>query len=660
MNSPQQFASKVAVWAVFAQLACSTLLNAAPLRIMPLGDSITCGYTDNPNWNVPFEFGYRGPLYTLLKNAGYEFQFVGACPQPFDNYSGDPTRGGTVAPTLDLRPLGQNGHRGYGGVSIATTNTNVPTYLTSDNPDIILLMIGINGIGTGSPVQLDTLVNTIVTNKPTAQLIVAQITPKATYNADLFNYNTYIRNTLVPKYVNLGKKVSTVDQYTHFLTNPADPTTINPALLSNGINHPTNPIYQMMATTWFAGIQKLVMVDTDNDQLSDAWETAKAGNLNELTAQGDFDHGGLNDHAEYVFSTGSYPNINPTSNDSDGDGLPDGEEIAGAGQRPPTDPTLTDTDADQIGDICETHTGVYLNPLNTGTNPVAADSDGDGTPDGAEVVEGSNPLAAASPTAAILTRASSSAELNFSADASASDLLHGLSGGNAIHSGWNLGNNASPTRLNDGAHGGTFTTNNVEGAWANATGSVSTFTLPPGGGNGWDLTRITSFAAWINAGFGNQNYLVSVRRIGETGFSPLASVNYQPFSITEGGSSKVVITRTGGKLASGAIAVQFSMRTTTGNAGRTVYREIDVAGSPTLSQSPEILELLDSREATGDFKLSWSSRPAKTYRIETSPNLVDWALVSAIYPSGGISTTCRHPIVQPTPAKAFYRVSENP
>ena len=120
MNSPQQFANKVAAWAVFAQLACSTLLNAAPLRIMPLGDSITCGYTDNPNWNVPFEFGYRGPLYTLLKNAGYDFQFVGACPQPFDNYSGDPTRGGTVAPTLDLRPLGQNGHRGYGGVSIAT------------------------------------------------------------------------------------------------------------------------------------------------------------------------------------------------------------------------------------------------------------------------------------------------------------------------------------------------------------------------------------------------------------------------------------------------------------------------------------------------------------------------------------------------------------
>ena len=43
--------------------------SADTLRIMPLGDSITSGYTDS-SWSNPFTFGYRGPLYTRLTNAG--------------------------------------------------------------------------------------------------------------------------------------------------------------------------------------------------------------------------------------------------------------------------------------------------------------------------------------------------------------------------------------------------------------------------------------------------------------------------------------------------------------------------------------------------------------------------------------------------------------
>ena len=48
----------------------------APLRIMCVGDSITAGYTDNPKWDVPFEFGYRQGLFERLQKAGYQFQFV--------------------------------------------------------------------------------------------------------------------------------------------------------------------------------------------------------------------------------------------------------------------------------------------------------------------------------------------------------------------------------------------------------------------------------------------------------------------------------------------------------------------------------------------------------------------------------------------------------
>lgn len=270
MKSNQIFWAVVpAIFLLGGILSFADSAAAAALRIMPLGDSITAGYTDNPVWNVPFEFGYRSGLYTQLTNAGYDFVFVGGSAEPFNNIFGDPTHGGTVSPTLDLRPLGQDGHRGYGGWSVGNVNANVASFLAADDPDIILLMIGINGISASTPAQLETLVNTIVSNKPDTHLIVAQITPTSSYNQNLYNYNTYIRDTLVPNHAALGQHITTVDQYANFLTNSGDPTSINPALFSNGFNHPSNPAYDLMAETWFAGIQAVVPVPVPADADSD-------------------------------------------------------------------------------------------------------------------------------------------------------------------------------------------------------------------------------------------------------------------------------------------------------------------------------------------------------------------------------------------------------
>ena len=239
-------------------LALVTQLSAAPVKIMPMGDSITAGYTDNPEWKVPFEYGYRSRLYTLLTKAGYDFQFVGGSSEPFNNVFGDPTHDGRVAPELDLRPLMQNGHRGYAGKDIGFFNSNAASFIGADQPDVILLMIGLNGISASSPAQLDSLVDTIFTAKPDVKLIVAQITPLINFNPDIFNYNAYIRDTLVPKYSGLGRSISTVDQYKHFLTKPWDATSIDPSHFSNGINHPDHATYDLMAATWFAGLQAIL------------------------------------------------------------------------------------------------------------------------------------------------------------------------------------------------------------------------------------------------------------------------------------------------------------------------------------------------------------------------------------------------------------------
>ncbi len=240
--------------------------SAAPLRIMPLGDSITAGYTDNARrggggWTVPFEFGYRKQLYHLLHEAGYDFVFVGASSEPWvSNYS-DPTRGGTVSPSFDLRTIEQDAHRGYGGYRIPQVTGAVAGFIAADNPDIILLLIGINGIGPGSPAELDALVEAIFKAKPGVKLIVAQITPKSSsftaQNASIRSFNDFIAAKLVPKYRGEGRSISMVNQYAHFLKNPEDATSIEDGRFSNGINHPTNAVYDLMAGTWFSGIQAI-------------------------------------------------------------------------------------------------------------------------------------------------------------------------------------------------------------------------------------------------------------------------------------------------------------------------------------------------------------------------------------------------------------------
>ena len=63
----------------------------------------------------------------------------------------------------------------------------------------------------------------------------------------------------------------------------------------------------------------------------------------------------------------------------DAGGLDDGDEVTGLG----TDPTAADTDGDGLDDPDE---------LRLGTDPTLPDSDGDGTDDGNEVALGSNPL----------------------------------------------------------------------------------------------------------------------------------------------------------------------------------------------------------------------------------------------------------------------------
>ena len=251
--------SSLSRWVLLLCITQATSLWAgSPVRIMVVGDSISVGYTDNPKWTVPYEFGFRSGLYTRLTRSGLKFQFVGGSPEPWNGQHGRPTN----TPMLDLRPLGQDHCEGYGGKKTGYILGNMPAWLKRNSPDVILLMVGINDIRpgataepTGAELNLSNIVATVVSNAPEARLIVAQITPRAEYNPGIVKYNTYIRDVLVPHFAAQGKQVTTVNQYTNLLVGGT--TKIDGALFANGINHPNAVGYDRMAETWFKGIQAL-------------------------------------------------------------------------------------------------------------------------------------------------------------------------------------------------------------------------------------------------------------------------------------------------------------------------------------------------------------------------------------------------------------------
>lgn len=92
--------------------------------------------------------------------------------------------------------------------------------------------------------------------------------------------------------------------------------------------------------------------------------------------------------AKYFYGAATPVNVtSPVLADTDGDGIPDGEEDKNHNGRidpGETNPNSADTDGDGLSDYDEIY--VY------GTDPTKADTDGDGLPDGLEVRTGTDPL----------------------------------------------------------------------------------------------------------------------------------------------------------------------------------------------------------------------------------------------------------------------------
>jgi lysophospholipase L1-like esterase len=134
-----------------SESASESARESAPLRIMPLGDSITWGV------GTPGEDSYRTGLQRRLADAGVDADFVGS------------QNSGTGVDT---------DNEGHPGWTIAQIADHIDDWLATYEPDVILLHIGTNDMfaaTAGVNGQFGALLDRIHEDRPDAQIFVAKL-----------------------------------------------------------------------------------------------------------------------------------------------------------------------------------------------------------------------------------------------------------------------------------------------------------------------------------------------------------------------------------------------------------------------------------------------------------------------------------------------------
>ncbi|MDQ0686802.1 lysophospholipase L1-like esterase [Streptomyces achromogenes] len=193
-----------------------------PLRVMPLGDSITWGVGSSTG------NGYRAPLWDRLASDGHPLDFVGT------------GRAGSMSDPDN------EGHSGYRIDQIAAL---ADASLTRYRPNVVTLHIGTNDLQGASEVntaiaRLKSLVNQITADAPDATVLVASLVVSTSSSEEQFRgaYNQATRQ-IVSEAQAVGKHVAHVDM-----------SSLTTADLADSL-HPDDSGYQKMADAFHRGVR---------------------------------------------------------------------------------------------------------------------------------------------------------------------------------------------------------------------------------------------------------------------------------------------------------------------------------------------------------------------------------------------------------------------
>ncbi len=186
-----------------------------PIKIMPLGDSITWGVRAGACClgADPDLAGYRYYLHKSLSIAGLSPDFVGSL------QSGP----------ADLIDKDHEGHNGWGiglysDKSLSAVYENIDSWMDAQNPDVILMMLGINDLAQPllaidiptAPQRLGMLIDKIFAKKPSVYLFAATIPPADVITPTIVE-DVRVFNTAAVSVINSkrgpGRKLELVDVY---------------------------------------------------------------------------------------------------------------------------------------------------------------------------------------------------------------------------------------------------------------------------------------------------------------------------------------------------------------------------------------------------------------------------------------------------------------
>ncbi len=212
-----------------------------PLRIMPLGDSIT--QADDRHSS------YRFPLWNMLREHDYEVDFVGSLK---NNYKGrNPAQG------FDQDHEGHWGWRADQIITGIPGQGSIKEFIQLHMPDIVLMHLGSNDVFQGESTDeivddLKQLIHIIRAANPDVIILVARILPVAN---DAVNRRILLLNEAVsklPSDLEFSSHVIVVNQHDGF-----DARTDT----YDGV-HPNNQGQLKMADKWFDALREVMVHST--------------------------------------------------------------------------------------------------------------------------------------------------------------------------------------------------------------------------------------------------------------------------------------------------------------------------------------------------------------------------------------------------------------